>query len=71
MLKNVLDDVISVLILEQRLNAGEELVQDGGGLLQGAVLQDALDHAASVGVSGQGEDLEKNKGENEGRLHRP
>ena len=59
MLKNVLNNVISVLVLEQRVNAGEELVQDGGRLLNCTVLQDALDDAAAVGVSGQVEDLKK------------
>jgi hypothetical protein len=38
MFQNVLDDIISVLVLEQRVNAGVQLVQDQGGLLQGTVL---------------------------------
>ena len=57
MLKDMLDDVVAVLVLEQGLNVGQELIQDGGGLLQGAVLQDSLDDPAAVGVSREGEDL--------------
>jgi hypothetical protein len=55
--QNMLDDVISVLVLKQRLDAGVKLVQDEGGLLQTAVLQDTLNHATAVGMGGQRENL--------------
>ena len=49
----MLDDIVAVLVLEQGLDVGEELVQDGGRLLQAAVLQDSLDDPAAVGMRGE------------------
>ena len=54
----MLDDIVAVLVLEQGLDVGEELVQDGGRLLQAAVLQDSLDDPAAVGMRGEWEYLE-------------
>ncbi len=48
--QDVLDDVVSVLILEELLGALMELFQHCGGLVNVAMLQDALDHAAAVRV---------------------
>ena len=48
--QDVLHHIVAVLVHEQRLDVGVELLQDGLGLLRGAVLQDALDHPAAVRV---------------------
>ena len=49
--QDVLHHIVAVLVHEQRLDVGVELLQDGLGLLRGAVLQDALDNPTAVGVS--------------------
>ena len=49
----MLHHVVAVLVLDERLYVGVELLQHGRGLLGAAVLQDALDHAAAVRVGGQ------------------
>lgn len=56
--KDMLDDVVAVLILNQLVSVLVELFQNRCSLLRSAVFQDALDHAAAVGVGRQGEHLE-------------
>ncbi len=71
-LKHVLNDVISVLVLQQLRRALVQLVQYGQHLFGSAVLQDALDHAATVRVRGQAIHLTLERTDDEleiGRLH--
>ena len=49
----MLHHVVPVLVLDQSLDVSVELLQDRGGLLPRAVLQDPLDDPAAVGVGGQ------------------
>ena len=49
-LEDVLNDVVSVLVLQQLVRVLVQLLQDGRRLLRLAVLQDALDHPAAVRV---------------------
>ena len=49
--QDMLHHVVAVLVLDQSLDVTVELLQDGGGLLGGAVLEDALDHPTAVRVS--------------------
>lgn len=49
----MLHDVVAVLVLDQTVHLIVELLQNGRGLIRHAVLQDTLDHAASVWVRGQ------------------
>ena len=46
--QDVLHHVVAVLVLDQGLDVAVELLQDGSGLLGGAVLEDALDHPTAV-----------------------
>ena len=55
--EDVLHHVVAVLVLDQGLDVCVELLQDGGGLLGRAVLQDPLDHPAPVRVGRQVEHL--------------
>ena len=55
--EHVLYDVVSVLVLDQLVRVGVDLLQDRGRLLRGAVLQDPLDHAAAVRVGREREYL--------------
>ena len=47
-LQDVLDDVVSVLILEELVGVLMKLLQDGLGLLRNAVLQNSLDHTTTI-----------------------
>ena len=49
----------SVAYLAQLLRVLVQLLQDGQGLLLGAVLQNALDHPAAIRVGGQHKNLEE------------
>ena len=53
MVENMLDHVVAILVLDQGLDVAVELLQDGGGLLGGAVLENALDHATAVRMGGE------------------
>ena len=53
----MLHHVVAVLVLDQGLDIGVELLQDGGGLLRGAVFEDTLDHTTAVRMSREGEHL--------------
>lgn len=50
-IQDMLHHVVAVLVLDQGLDVGVELLQDGGGLLRGAVLEDALNHPTAVRMS--------------------
>ena len=54
----MLYDVVSVLVLQQLLCVGVKLVQDRTRLFRIAVLQNALDHTATVRVGRQSGHLE-------------
>ena len=49
--------VVAVLVLQQLVGVLVQLLEDDGRLLHAAVLQDALDDAAAVGVRRQTEHL--------------
>ena len=69
----MLDHIVAVLVLDESLDVSVELLQDGRGLVPGAVLQDPLDDPAAVGVGGEVVDL-PSEGVNDelepGGLHR-
>jgi len=52
--QDVLDDVVAVLVLQQLVRVLVQLLQDASRLLGRAVLQDALNDAAAVGMRRQG-----------------
>ena len=54
MLEDVLNDVVSVLVLQQLVRILVQLLENGLRLLRRAVLQDALDHPAAVRVGREG-----------------
>lgn len=53
----MLNDVVAVLILQQLVSVLVQFLQHGACLVSHAMLQDALDDTAAVGVSGQAEHL--------------
>lgn len=53
----MLDDIISILILNQLLCMLMQLLQNWSCLFLCAVLQDTLNYSATVGVSREGEHL--------------
>ena len=55
--QDMLHHIVAVLVHEQRLDVGVELLQDWLGLLRGAVFEDALDHPTTVRMSREGEHL--------------
>jgi hypothetical protein len=54
----MLDNVVSVLVLDQLLDVRVQFVENWQCLLSGAVFKDALDNPAAVGVCGQREHLQ-------------
>lgn len=56
-LKDMLNHVVAVLILEQLFGIGMQLLQDGSSLFRNAKFQNALNHSASVGMRRQGKYL--------------
>ena len=63
MLQNVLDDIVPVLILQQRLRVPVKFLKDWSGLLCNAVLENPLDDATTVRMSGQRVDLKSSANE--------
>lgn len=57
MLEHVLDDVVPILVLNQHREGILDFLEDHLLLLVDAMLQDALDHTAPVGVHRQLFDL--------------
>ena len=55
----MLYDVVAVLVLEEVVRVLVQLLQDGRGLLRGAVLENALNHAATIRVGRQAVHLRK------------
>lgn len=65
----MLDHVVSVLILDELLDVRVQLFENGHRLVGGAVLEDALDDPAAVGVCGQGEHLKSTHKNDQPRGH--
>ena len=59
-LQHVLDDIIAILIIQQNLVAGHQGVEDVAFLRLDAVLQNALEDAAAVGMARQRGDVLQN-----------
>lgn len=57
MFQDVLDNIVSVLILKERFRVLMKLLENGGGLLRDAMLKNPLDDTASIGMGGQRENL--------------
>lgn len=53
----VLDNVITILILNELISSSVQLLKDTLSLFRGAMLENTLDHSTSVGVGAQGVDL--------------
>ena len=63
MFEDVLNDVVAVLVLQQLVCVGVKLVQDRTRLFRIAVLQNALDHTATVRVGRKGGHLKREREE--------
>lgn len=59
--KDVLHNVVSILVFDQLLSLGMKFVQNPGSLLGGAVFENALDNATTIRMSREGVDLKTGK----------
>jgi hypothetical protein len=64
--EDVLHDVVAVLVLDEGLQDDEDLGQDGRPLVRPRLLQQSLDHAATVRITAQLGDLHR---ENKAYFH--